>query len=169
MQKSSRHSVLKTSRPVNAHVMSTLKNSEARARNFYSGTRQWYFRTNKNQRKIFLVIRWLQWFQEIFRSYNIFNDFSVLIWYLTTQGSSEGFNHHRCQLGSNDDFLIRNDHWCPDMLIITFEVGEVANVDTAKSIKQDLVVIMKQFKIQSCSWRQSLISNIFFYFISKSL
>ena len=56
MQKSSRHSVLKTSRPVNAHVMQTLKNSEARARNFYSGTRQGYFRTNKKKRKIFLVL-----------------------------------------------------------------------------------------------------------------
>ena len=47
-----------------------------------------------------------------------------------TQGPTENFNPHRCQLGSNDDFLIRNDHCSQKMPFIPFEVVEVGNVDT---------------------------------------
>ena len=45
------------------------------------------------------------------------------------QGATDDFNPHRCQLGSNDDFLIRNDHWGPKISFIPLEVIEVGNVD----------------------------------------
>ena len=46
-----------------------------------------------------------------------------------TQSATGHFDSHRCELGSNDDFLIGNDHWSPEMPIIPLEVGEVGNVD----------------------------------------
>ena len=45
-----------------------------------------------------------------------------------TQSATGNFDSHRCELGSNDDFLIGNDHWSPEMPIIPLEVGEVGNV-----------------------------------------
>ena len=48
---------------------------------------------------------------------------------LESQNATGHFDSHRCELGSNDDFLIGNDHWSPEIPIIPHEVGEVGNVD----------------------------------------
>ena len=45
-----------------------------------------------------------------------------------TQSATGEFDSHRCRLGSNDDFLIRNDHRSPEIPIVPFGVVEVGNV-----------------------------------------
>ena len=47
---------------------------------------------------------------------------------LSAQSATGNFDSHRCRLGSNDDFLIRNDHRSPKIPIVPFGVVEVGNV-----------------------------------------
>ena len=54
------------------------------------------------------------------------------------QSATGEFDSHRCRLGSNDDFLIRNDHRSPEIPIVPFGVVEVGNVRTVRNRKSGL-------------------------------
>ena len=47
---------------------------------------------------------------------------------MASHGSTGNFNSHRCELASNDDFLIQHDHTSPEIPITPLVLVEVGNV-----------------------------------------
>ena len=54
------------------------------------------------------------------------------------QSATGEFDSHRCRLGSNDDFLIRNDHRSPEIPITPLVLVEVGNVSVRQKADKNV-------------------------------
>ena len=70
----------------------------------------------------------------------------------TPQDATGDFDSHRCELGSNDDFLIRHDHRSPEIPITPLVLVEVGNVSVRQKADKN---VKKRKTILGCKYKSA--------------